>query len=89
MKFLIFLFSFFLFGAEIDEPPIGTGNIWIINKTECTDLDVLMMEAVDSCDLYKQIPIDISYRISCLKWYIGIAGPYAVPGAYQLEFRCY
>jgi len=88
MKFLIFLFSFFLSGAEIDEP-IGTGNIWIINKTECTDLDVLMIEAVNSCGLYKQIPIDISYRISCLKWYIGIAGPYAVPGAYQLQFRCY
>lgn len=86
--FLVLLLTFIPTTIKAEDTP-HNGNIWIITVPFCTDLDTLIRQASDYCGVYRQIPIDISYKLGCLKWFIGIAGPYAVPGAYDLQFRCY
>lgn len=94
MKKLILILVFLLAAfssvrAGEDYPPTGNGNLWIINVPFCTDLDDLVQQAVNYCGVYRQTPIEISHKLGCWKWYVGIAGPYAKPGAYDLQFRCY
>lgn len=73
----------------IDNPP-PEGNLWIIgDPSKCTDNDILTIRAADACAPYGQKPRDLAFLRPCLSRYIGIGGPYAIPGAYQLSFRCW
>ena len=73
----------------IDNPP-PEGNLWIIgDPSKCTDKDILVLRAADACAPYGQKPKGLDFLESCLSWYIGIGGPYAIPGANRLAFRCY
>ena len=71
-----------------DDPP-STGNRWIVTPlTGCEEAWSLKQQADFACAPYGLQPAGILYGPPCLSWYIGIGGPYAVPGVSSMEFTC-
>lgn len=71
-----------------DTPPSG-GNTWQIgDPSGCTDNDILTDRAFSACKPYGQSPANLHFITPCWAWYIGIAGPYAVQGAFFVSFQC-
>lgn len=72
-----------------DDNPPSTGNLWQIgNPSGCTDNEILKMKAAEACMPYGQKPDDINFIMPCWTWYVGIGGPFAVPGSFFVSFRC-
>jgi hypothetical protein len=85
---LLFSFACGIQTDAVGEPPTGH-NIWIIgDAVECKEQGDLANVAEKDCAAYGQLPFPLAWTGSCDVWYIGIAGPYAIPGYHFLTFEC-
>lgn len=65
------------------------GNLWrITDPSGCAEREVLETIAAAECSNYNQRPIVVDLGPVCLSWFLGIAGPYAVPGVESMTFAC-
>jgi hypothetical protein len=66
-------------------PPAG--NLWrITDPTGCAERVALETIAAADCGPERVIVSEVGP--ACWKWYLGITGPYAVPGVESLTFGC-
>lgn len=71
-----------------DIPPIG--NLWHIeDPTGCVEREAFQTVALAICGNFGQRPVTLGYGSECLAWFVGIAGPYAVPGVHSITFTCW
>lgn len=85
---LLFSFACGIQADAVGEPPTGH-NIWIIgDAVECREQGDLANVAEKSCAAYRQLPFPLAWTGSCDVWYIGINGPYTIPGYHFLTFEC-